>query len=258
MTQPPPDNRLFRDRLRAGGHLVGTFVKSPSIHSVEIIGSVGFDFVVLDNEHAPFDRAAIDMALCATRAARTAGLVRVAAVTDILSALDCGATGVLVPHVYSADKAREAVAASRYRGGKRGFSGAGRAGDYGARFLWQHVDAQDAQTTVIAMIEDPEALDQLDAIAAVEGLDGLFVGRADLTVALGAASPSAPEIMKAVERIAKAGRAAGRGVCLMAGGLEEARAFQNMGATAFIVDSDQTFMRRAAAAALKDFATLAR
>ncbi len=248
----------FRARFRAGEHLLGTFIKSPGIHSVEIIGSVGFDFVVLDGEHAPLDRAAIDLGLCAARAAGVAGFVRVssAAPTEILTALDCGAVGVLVPHVFSVEKAREAVAASRYRGGARGFSSGGRAGDYGARGLWEHVDAQDRQTTVIAMIEDPQALDQLDAIAAVEGLDGFFIGRADLTLALGAESPGAPQIMEIVRSVAKAGRAAGKCVCVMAASADEARSFQEMGVSAFIVDSDQTFMRRAATIALKAFSAL--
>src|SRR5215472_7585724 len=114
----------FRQRLAAGQHLVGTFIKTPTTHATEILGALGFDFIVIDDEHAPFDRIAIDTLLLAARAVGTAGLVRVASsdASYLLSVLDCGATGVLVPHVASAAKAREVAAACRYRG-KRGYSG---------------------------------------------------------------------------------------------------------------------------------------
>ena len=118
------------------------------------------------------------------------------------------------------------------------------------------VDASDAATTVIAMIEDPEALDEIDAIVAVDGLDGFFIGRGDLTVAFGAPSNDAPPVQAAVERITAAARAVRKPVCVMVASAAEAKAFQALGATAFIVSSDQSFMRRAAGQALADFAAL--
>lgn len=263
MTTPTPAARpevrppaaQFRRRLIAGEPLIGTFIKTPTSHSTEIMGDLGFDFVVIDQEHAPFDRVATDQVLLGARASGTAGLVRVpsAAPEAILGALDDGATGVLVPHVSSVQRARDFVAACRYRGGKRGFSNSPRAGRYGGLGMWPHVDEQDALVTVVAMIEDPEALEVIDAIAAVEGLDAFFIGRGDLTVAMGAAKADAPEVRAAVERIARAGRAAGKGVCAMVGSMAEAGWMQELGVTAFIVSTDQGFMRQAAAKALADF-----
>lgn len=255
MTAPAarPSPADFRRRLIAGEPLIGTFIKTPTSHSTEIIGELGFDFVVIDQEHAPFDRVSTDQVLLGARASGTAGLVRVPAPDGILGALDDGAIGVLVPHVLSVERARSVVAACRYRGGKRGFSGSPRAGRYGAVPMWEHVDAQDAQTAVVAMIEDPEALEVIDAIAAVEGLDAFFIGRGDLTVAMGAAKSDAPEVRSAVERIARAGRAAGKGVCAMVGSVAEAGWMKDLGVTAFIVSTDQGFMRQAAAKALADF-----
>jgi 2-keto-3-deoxy-L-rhamnonate aldolase RhmA len=246
----------FRHRFSSGERLVGTFVKTPTPHATEILGDLGFDFVVIDEEHAPFDRVAIDVVLLAARATGTAGIVRVAEPTPsrLLSALDEGASGVLVPHVDSVRKAEEVAAACRYRGGKRGFSNSPRAGRYGGRSVWQHVDAADAEATVIAMIEDPEALDEIEAIAAVDGVHGFFIGRGDLTVALGAPAMDAPEILDAVKRIAAAARAAGKPVCMMAASAAEAASFQELGATSFIVSSDQGFMRQAAGRVLSDFA----
>jgi 2-keto-3-deoxy-L-rhamnonate aldolase RhmA len=104
------------------------------------------------------------------------------------------------------------------------------------------------------MIEDPEALATIDAIARVDGVDGFFIGRGDLTVSLGAASSSAPEVQDAVRRISAAARSANKPVCVMVGSANEAKPFHELGASAFIVSSDQGFMRRAASEALKEFA----
>ena len=250
-----PDPGTFRQRLRAGERLIGTFIKTPTSHTSEIIGDVGFDFVVIDEEHAPFDRVTIDAALLGARAAATAGIVRVARpdAANILSALDDGAVGVLVPHVASAEKAQQVVAAARYRGGRRGFSNSPRAGRYGGLGLSAHLARADAQTTVIAMIEDPEALDEIDAIARVEGIDAFFLGRGDLAVAFGVDTLDAPVVREAVERVCAAARKASMPVCAMVGGAGESGWLSELGVTAFIVASDQAFMRRAAAAALQEF-----
>jgi 2-keto-3-deoxy-L-rhamnonate aldolase RhmA len=118
------------------------------------------------------------------------------------------------------------------------------------------VDQADAAVTVIAMIEDPEALDDIDAIVAVDGLDGFFIGRSDLTVALGAPSPADPRVRSAAEQIVAAARHVGKPVCLMVASAAEAQEWLAIGATAFIVSSDQGFMRQAASKMLGDFADL--
>lgn len=256
MTIPArPSPSEFRRRFSSGERLVGTFIKTPTTHAIEILGDLGFDFVVIDEEHAPFNRESIDIALLAAQASSTAGIVRVpdASVASILSALDCGATGVLVPHVATVETAQIVAAASRYRHGRRGYSGSTRAGRYGATTVWNTVDIADTQTTVIAMIEDPEAVDNIEAIVKVGGIDGFFIGRGDLTVALAASSNTAPIIQEAVERITSAASEAGKPVCVMVNSADEAESFHRLGASAFIVSSDQGFMRRAAAQALKDF-----
>ncbi|GGH12736.1 aldolase [Alsobacter metallidurans] len=250
----------FRQRFHAGETLLGTFIKTPTSHAVEIIGGLGFDFVVIDEEHGSFDRGSTEMALLGARAAGTAGIVRVPEPTAarLLAVLDDGATGVLVPHVSSVDKAREIVSCCRYRGGKRGFSNTTRAGGFGTLAVWEHVDAMDAQTTVIAMIEDPEALDVIDDIVAVEGLDGFFIGRGDLTVALGASGMADPKVRAAAEKICAAARRVGKPVCLMVANAAEAQDWRALGASAFIVSSDHGFMRQAAMKTRADFSELAK
>jgi 2-keto-3-deoxy-L-rhamnonate aldolase RhmA len=246
----------FRKRFIAGAHLVGTFVKTPMVHPIEILGDIGFEFVVLDAEHAPWDRGSLDIALLAARAAGTAGLVRVpeANAAAILAVLDDGAAGVLVPHISSAKKAAEIAAACRYREGNRGFSNTTRAGGYGALKMWDHVDHGDESATLIAMIEDPEALDEIDAILATPGLDGVFIGRGDLTVAMQAKNMDAPEIEAACARILDAAKKAGKPVAVMVANGAEAQRFRAMGASTFIISSDQGFLRQAGSAAYADIA----
>ncbi|MBS7707243.1 HpcH/HpaI aldolase family protein [Chelatococcus asaccharovorans] len=250
MTGIRPAAIEFRNRVMRKEHVLGTFIKTPSSHTTEIIGSVGYDFVIIDQEHAPFDRGTIDLACLGARASGIAALVRVAEPTaaSILSVLDLGATGVLVPHVDCAEKARMIAAACRYRGGARGFSNTTRAGDFGGAAFADHIASQDAQTTCIAMIEDEAALGQLDEIAAVEGLDAFFIGRGDLTAALGV-----ERMEEAVRQITAAARKAGMTTMVLVSSKADARAMRQLGATAFVVSNDQNFLKSAAAAALQDY-----
>ncbi|MGZ3274959.1 MAG: aldolase/citrate lyase family protein, partial [Caulobacteraceae bacterium] len=109
-----PDS--FRDRLLRRELLAGAFIKTPTTHPTEIIGGCGFDFVVIDQEHAPFDRVVTDAILLAARASGIAALVRTptAGHDQILGVLDDGATGVLAPHISTPEKAKALVDACRY------------------------------------------------------------------------------------------------------------------------------------------------
>lgn len=249
---PDEVQRSFRSRLGAGKRLLGTFLKTPSVHATEILGGAGFDFVVIDAEHAPFGRVDIDLMLLAARAAGIASLVRVQSADPpgILSVLDSGAAGILVPHVATPEVLRGVVRACRYQEGSRGFSNSPRAGDYGARGIREHIEAADAAVSVLAMIEDPGAIDRLDDIFAVEGFHGAFIGRGDLAARLGAGSVDAPEIRDTVARIS--GAAKRHGVPLLAhvgsASSEEAAWLADAGVTGFIVSSDQGLLRQAALA----------
>jgi staphyloferrin B biosynthesis citrate synthase len=242
--------RSFRERLLAPEPLIGTFLKTPTSHAAEIVSDLGFDFVVIDQEHAPFDRTTTDVALLAARALGTPALVRVSGPDAILSVLDCGATGVLVPHVANAAYAREIAALCRYRSGKRGFATSTRAGRYTAVPMWRHIADSDANTVFVAQIEDVGALDDLDAIAAIEGVDSLFIGRGDLTAAFGDQAKDPPAVRKAVERISEAARRAQKPISVYVGTAAEATWLRELGASAFILSSDQGFLRQAAAKGL--------
>jgi 2-keto-3-deoxy-L-rhamnonate aldolase RhmA len=247
---PQPAARDFRRKIREREHVLGTFIKIPTSHSVEIVGLAGFDFVIIDQEHAPFDRGAIDIACLATRAADIAAIVRVqeANAAMIMSALDCGATGVMVPHCDSPAKARQIAAACRHRGGTRGFAGTTRAGSYGGIPGDRHIAEQDAATTCIAMIEDEAAVAHLPEMAAVAGIDAFFIGRGDLTAALGTDGMNA-----AVKQITAAARAAHMPTIALVSGRDDARAMRELGVTAFVHSNDHNLLKLAAMQAVKDY-----
>lgn len=256
MPQARPSYREFSGRLRNRQHLLGTFVKIPTTHATEILGLVGFDFVVFDQEHGPLGRDALDVMILAARASNVAGIVRVGEPSEanILSVLDCGAAGILVPHVATAAKARDIVAACRYRGGRRGFANTTRAGEYGGVSFADHMARQDEETACIAMIEDLAALDEIEDIVRVEGLDAIFIGRGDLTAALNAPSMTSPETHKVVAPIMAAAREVGLPIIMLCPDRADAATMAGFGASAFMVSSDHGFIRSAATAALKEFA----
>lgn len=235
----------FRARIRARERLLGTFVKTAAYQTVEVLGTGGLDFVVIDAEHAPFDRNTLDVCMLAARATRLPALVRVPDASDatILDVLDVGAAGVLVPHARTADDVQRAVRSSRYRDGVRGFSNSPRAGGYGRVGLAALVDAADRETVVVCQIEDREAIDALDAIAAVDAVDCLFIGRADLAVSYGAFDLRHPAVEAAVERTCAVGRAAGKAVGIFLAGADEVPRYAALGVSLFVIGSDQSLLR---------------
>jgi 2-keto-3-deoxy-L-rhamnonate aldolase RhmA len=250
MHQDRPSPGEFRKRIKNRQHVLGTFIKIPTSHTIEIVGLAGFDFVVIDQEHGAFDRSALDIACLAARAAGIAAIVRVpeANASAIMAALDCGANGVMVPHCDSPTKARSIAAACRHRGGVRGFATTTRAGAYGGVPGPKHIADQDATTTCIAMIEDEAALGHLSEIAAVEGIDALFIGRGDLSAALGAEG-----VQAAVIRITEAARTANIPTIALVTSRDDARAMRDLGVAAFLHSNDQNLLKAAAGQAAKDY-----
>ncbi len=245
----------FRARLLAGEPLLGTFVKTPSSIVCEVLTKTPLDALCLDAEHAPFGREALDRCLAVTRLADMPALVRVpgAEPAAILSALDCGATGVVVPHVVSAGAAAEVARRCRFGPAGRGYAGSTRAAGFGAKSIADHLRASAAETVVIAQIEDVEAVAAIDEIAAVNGIDCLFIGRIDLTVALGAASPDAPEVVDAVTAVCTAGRKAGRRVGMFVADPAEADRWRDQGASLFLLSSDHGFLSAGARTLARGF-----
>lgn len=248
------DRASFKQLLMQRTPLLGTFVKMPTTQAIEIIGAAGFDFVVIDGEHAPLDRASIDLMILASLAARMAPVVRVSGPDQILNALDCGAAGVMVPHVSSADDARAIAGACRYAGGSRGFAGLTRASGWGARKPVAHMAEQDGSVVCIAMIEDAGAIERIDEIAAVDGIDVLFVGRGDLGATFGADPEVASKVAALSARVAEAAKRADKPLVMLATSIEDAVRMRELGVAAMLVSSDHGMLKSAAQAAINDYA----
>jgi len=241
----------LKQRLVGGDALWGSFLKTPSPILVEVLASAGLDLLCIDAEHAPFDRVAIDHCLMAGRAASLPMIVRTptAAPEHVLNALDCGADGVLLPLIRSAEEARAAVAAAHYGRGGRGYAGSSRAAAYALTPIPRHLEASAQRTVVIAQIEDVEAVEAVEAIAAVPGLDALFVGRIDLTIALGESDPDTAAVLAAVRRVLSAGLQAGVPVGMFVPRDGDVAGWREQGASLFLQGSDHVFMRAGAKAA---------
>jgi len=225
----------------------GTFVKTGSPHIIEVLGTCGLDFAVVDAEHAPFDRAGIDLMVMAGRAAGLPVFVRVPddRPSNLLSSLDIGAAGLLVPHVDSAAQAAELVRHTRFGIGERGYSGSPRFGGYGSLGKDEVLRRGD-QAVILVQIESRAAVEECEAIAATPGIDGVFIGRGDLSLSMGEVSPAAPAVLAATRRIIAAGKAAGKLVGMFVGSTAEAASFAPLGANWFIIGSDQSILRTGA------------
>lgn len=253
----PSINLVFRSNLREGRPLLGTFVKTLRANAIEILADAGFHFVVIDAEHAPFDRMSIDQAILEAQAAGIAALVRTPDHTSahMQSAIDCGSAGVVVPRVTTALAAEKIVAACRFRGGQRGYSNSPRAGRYGRLSMKEHIADGDDSTSVVAMIEDALGISNVTTIVNTPGVDAIFVGRGDLAVSLSAEGPSDRLVDEAVNEVCRAARVARKPVMTMISTMDERKTLAVAGISSFVVSSDQGLMRRAALAVVDAFAT---
>lgn len=237
----------LKEKIAAGELVLGVFVKTPAPQLIEILGHAGLDFAVPDQEHAPIDLGQLDLM---AMAARAVGLSLVPRCwghdpARISPLFDMGCSGVMVPHVTDARTAGRVVDAVHFGRGKRGVSPSPRAGNYGTLGMADFTAQSDAQSLVFAQIEDASALAELDQIAAVEGVDVLFVGPADLSLSLGCKMPS-PELDAAILQVIAAARAAGKAAGLFVGDETQIADWHARGVTVFVVGSDQSLVLKGA------------
>ena len=226
------ENR-FKARLKAGEVQKGLWLASGSPLLAELGGRSGFDWCLVDGEHGPNTLETVQAQLIALEGTPSPGLVRVRENDHgrIKPLLDIGCQTIMVPMVHSAEEAARAVAATRYPPkGTRGHGAAvGRASDFGR--MADYAARSDAEMCVMVQIESPEAVANAAEIAAVEGVDCLFIGPADLAADLGADGPDAPEMIEAITSVFDAAKEAGK-----AGGIlwldeRRAREAETQGAT---------------------------
>ncbi len=234
----------LRQRMMAQELLCGTFIKTPAHEIVEVLSMAGLDFLCLDAEHAPFDRARLDACLAVARALDMPTLVRVAsgAREELLKVLDAGATGIVVPHVDSVQKAREIAQWARFGHGGRGYAGSTRWAGFTSRKMPDLLQQSQSETIVIAQIEEPEGVEVCEQIASVNGIDGLFVGPADLAVCLGVTDLNDPKVLDAMERVGKAVQGNDCSCMTFTPDTGNVNALRSIGVNMFFISSEHGFM----------------
>lgn len=201
----------LKARLKGNKPLVGCFVDLYVPKMVERLSHNEFDFITLDAEHGVFSRGELENMI---RACDVSGIPVIVRVdydpSTIQKVLDMGARGILVPMIRTVEDVRRAVNRAKYPPmGSRGADFYSRAYQHGRNDPRGFLAAQNEDTLVIAQIETPEAVAELDEILAEEGLDGVFIGAMDLSVSMGETGPSTPSMQKVIRKIYDKARAAG-------------------------------------------------
>jgi 4-hydroxy-2-oxoheptanedioate aldolase len=192
-------------RVRRGERLLGGLVRMPGEMLVELTGLVGLDYVVIDAEHGPADQVALGHHIATAEAVGLPVIVRIGGLHEVLRVLDLGAAGVIYPHVDSAAEAEELVQAVHYPPrGRRGFAAYTRAGGYGLRTGAAHLARYAEGPLVIAMVESAAGVSAAADIAAVDGIDLLFLGPADLAADLGLLAGDQAPVVAALTEVREA------------------------------------------------------
>jgi len=243
----------FRQDLIAGKKLIGCWSSLGSPITTEILGLAGFDWLLLDGEHAPNDVLSFIPQLMALKDSRSAPVVRPSwnETVEIKRLLDAGFYNFLIPFVQSAEEARRAVAATRYPpAGVRGVSIAQRNNHYAT--VKDYLNIINDNIAVMVQIENRTGVEAIAEISAVPGVDGIFIGPSDLAAAYGQlGNPLHPEVQQAMQAVFHGAKAAGKPVGILAPAEADARHYIEMGATFVAVGSDLGAFR-ASTQALRD------
>lgn len=249
-----PENN-FKRSLKAGRPQIGLWSSLSSSYTVEVIAGAGFDWILVDTEHSPNDLESVLTQLQAAAAYASHPVVRVAwnDMVTIKRTLDIGAQSLLVPYVSTKVEAESAVSYTRYPPrGVRGVAGSTRAARFGR--IADYAKRAHEELCILVQAETQAALDNIEAICAVEGVDGVFIGPADLHASLGhpgeVAHPEVvPLIDDAIRRIRRCGKAPG----ILTAHESHARRWLECGALFVAVGADVGILARGAEALAAKF-----
>jgi len=246
LLQDPLPNR-FRQSVREKQRLIGCWASLASPISTEVLGYAGFDWLLLDGEHAPNDLQTFLTQLLALKDSPSAAVVRPAWAEPVLlkRLLDLGVYNFLMPFIESAEQARAAVAATRYPPqGIRGIAVAQRSNRYG--YCPEYFERINDNICVLVQIESRPGVEAVDAIARVDGVDGLFIGPSDLSASLGHfGNPKHPDVQRAMQRVVDVARLHDKPVGILASADEDIQRYLEMGMTCVAVGMDVVLLRNA-------------
>jgi 4-hydroxy-2-oxoheptanedioate aldolase len=245
----------FKHAIAKGQLQIGLWCSLCSNITAEIVAHSGYDWLLLDTEHSPNEVPDVLSQLQAIQSGTASAIVRPAWNDMVLIKryLDIGAQTLLLPFVQTPEEARAAVAATRYPpGGIRGITGSGRASRYGR--VKDYLNNASNEICVLVQVETKSALDQIEKIASVEGIDGVFIGPNDLSASFGhlgnwGHTDVQAALKDAVVRLKKIGKPAG----ILTPNEEEAKRFIEWGYTFVAVGSDLGLLARNADALAKKF-----
>lgn len=255
-------NNKVKQKLLGGEKLIGAFLNLESPAVAEILGLLGYDFVLIDTEHGPGDAESAQDIIRAALLRDITPMVRVRQLdrSSILKMLEVGAEGLLIPFVKSAAEVRQIVQYAKYTPiGEKGF-GYSRKTGYGLEKEIKDLDMffawSNENTLVIPQCETVQCLEHIEEIAAIDGVDGVFVGPFDLSVSMGIPGQTEhPDFIAATERIVKACKKAGK-FCMVFSMLpEQAKKYFDAGFDG-IAASDVRFMSDGAGSLIKDIKKL--
>jgi len=244
---PAPEN-TFKSALRRGQAQIGLWQALASPYSAELCAGAGFDWLLLDGEHAPNDVRSLLSQLQALAAYPVQTIVRppVGDTVLIKQYLDIGVTNILVPMVETAEQAQALVRAVRYPpAGVRGVgAGLARVSRFGR--ITDYTANADDEICLLVQVENVTGLHNLDAIAAVDGVDGVFIGPADLAASMGLrGQPRHPDVVAAVEAAIKTIRQRGKAPGTLMGDEAEARRLLDLGYQFMAIGADVTLLAKA-------------
>jgi 2-dehydro-3-deoxyglucarate aldolase len=254
-TDSPLPNR-FRQRLRAGERLIGCWASLSSPISTEVLGTAGFDWLLIDGEHSPNDLQTFIAQLMALKDSVSAPVCRPESLNPVLMKrlLDIGFYNFLIPFIESREQAQLAVAATRYPpAGIRGVSLAQRSNRYGT--VPGYLETINDNICLILQIESRAGVAAVDDIASVDGVDAVFIGPADLSAAYGhLGNPGHPEVQQVIRHITERVRAHGKAVSILTPIRADAQRYIEMGIQVVAVGSDLNLLRDSARGLREAFA----
>ncbi len=237
----------FRQRLKSGERLLGTLISLNSSEVAEMLASLGFDWFFLDNEHSPLE--ALELQGIMRAAGSTPCIVRVShsAEVPIKKALDSGAAGIIAPMVNSAEQAAQVVSWAKYPPvGTRGV-GIGRAHGYGLKFQ-EYVARANDEVAVIVQCEHIDAVNDIDRIVRVPGVDAVLIGPYDLSASMGRLGQvTQPEVVAAIDRVTAACRAANVPLGIFGLSAQAVQPYIERGYTLIVAGVDTVLLGQAAA-----------
>ena len=237
----------LKHSIKEKGNAVGTFLGVTNVPEMEILGYTGLDFVIIDTEHGPYDTMQMSDLIKSADLAGLAPIVRIADVThkEIQRAVDNGAQGLIVPCLNTVDEFKKVVELAKYAPiGKRGFIKARGCGfgneEWASGSLTEYMENSNERLLVLPQCETAEALECIEEIVSINGLDGIFIGPFDLSISMGIpAQFSDPRFQAALERIFRACKYAGKLCMIFTNNPEESRKYLAAGydAVANSIDS---------------------